>query len=206
MPAYIKPEKLKRLLDSYTHFTIVDTRSNDDFLDWHVNGAINFTFSSAENRSRDEISNFLSDKGVQPDEPIVTICAKGKISYKFAEHLEKMGYTNVKTVEGGMEGWSRVYDVVPIATKKDDLVILQLQRRAKGCLGYVIGSKETDEAGAIDVSRYTNKFINAASDYGLRITAVFDTHIHADHISGGRKLAQKFGVKYYLGSRAEIRG
>ncbi len=205
MPKYISPDEFKRLQDREGDFTLVDTRGTQDFNEWHAKGAVNFPFSSSEDMTRDEISNFTSDEGIGPDDLVVTICAKGVTSFEFAEELEEMGYEDVVTVKGGMEAWSGVYDVVPIATTADDLVILQMQRRAKGCLGYLVGSKKSGLAAAVDVSRYTYKFIEAAGERGLKITNVFDTHIHADHISGGRYLAERLNIPYHLGKEARGR-
>jgi glyoxylase-like metal-dependent hydrolase (beta-lactamase superfamily II) len=56
------------------------------------------------------------------------------------------------------------------------------------------------------VSRHTDEFRDAAAAHGYEITHVFDTHIHADHISGGRRLADELGDPYHLGERARKRG
>lgn len=41
-------------------------------------------------------------------------------------------------------------------------------------------------------------FIDEAARQDVRITHVIDTHVHADHFSGGRALAEKTGAKYCL--------
>ncbi|MHC3439505.1 MBL fold metallo-hydrolase [Natrialbaceae archaeon A-gly3] len=87
----------------------------------------------------------------------------------------------------GYRGWGQVYDVVPIATRRDNLEILQLQRRGKGCLGYIVGCRQTGEAAAIDVTRYNQQFVKATRDHGFRIEAVLETHIHADHLMMGAR-------------------
>jgi len=202
VPELIDPEKLKALQDSNEDYYIIDTRSATDFDEWHIKQGLNYKFSSEDNLDRQKLLRFLSDNDINNDDSVITVCAKGKTSLDFAEVLEDIGYSDVYTLEGGMEAWSGVYDTVPIATTESDLIILQLQRRAKGCLGYLVGSKSTGEAAAIDVSRYFKKFISAASDYGFKIVHVLDTHIHADHISGGRVLADKLNTPYYLGSEA----
>ena len=43
----------------------------------------------------------------------------------------------------------------------------------------------------------------AAKDTGMRILYVVDTHIHADHASAGRRLAEAAGAKYVLFAGAE---
>jgi len=85
-------------------------------------------------------------------------------------------------------------------------VVRQVQRRAKGCLGYVVGSKEVGEAVVVDATRQTDQFKVAAQDAGLSIARVLDTHVHADHISGSPTLADEVGVPYHLGDAARERG
>lgn len=41
-------------------------------------------------------------------------------------------------------------------------------------------------------------FIDEAAKQDVKITHVIDTHVHADHFSGGRALAEKTGAKYCL--------
>jgi len=76
--------------------------------------------------------------------PVVAICGKGLTSTPFAFELDEHGYDDISVVTGGMEEWSKLYEVVPIETSSDDLVVRQVQRRAKGCLGYVVGSRRLE--------------------------------------------------------------
>jgi len=46
-------------------------------------------------------------------------------------------------------------------------------------------------------------YVEEAEKVGLNIVYVIDTHLHADHVSGGRKLAEKTGAKYVLHSSAD---
>lgn len=46
-------------------------------------------------------------------------------------------------------------------------------------------------------------YVSEASRLGLNIVYVIDTHLHADHVSGARSLAEKTGAKYVLHSSAE---
>lgn len=47
-------------------------------------------------------------------------------------------------------------------------------------------------------------YIEEAKKLGLNIEYVFDTHLHADHISGGRKLAEQTEAKYILHSSVDV--
>lgn len=46
-------------------------------------------------------------------------------------------------------------------------------------------------------------YIEEAKKLGMNIKFVIDTHLHADHVSGGRKLVEKTGAKYVLHSTAD---
>lgn len=46
-------------------------------------------------------------------------------------------------------------------------------------------------------------YIEESEKLGMKIVYVIDTHLHADHVSGGRKLAEKTGAKYVLHSSAD---
>ncbi|MBX3356904.1 MAG: MBL fold metallo-hydrolase [Phycisphaeraceae bacterium] len=63
---------------------------------------------------------------------------------------------------------------------------------------YLIGCQRTGEAIVIDPERDADRYIAAARAEGLRITAVAETHIHADYLSGARELAERTGAKVYL--------
>lgn len=66
-------------------------------------------------------------------------------------------------------------------------------------LSYFFGCGSQGEAVAIDVvSGDEAWFVEQAAAANVRITHVIDTHIHADHLSGGRKLAQLAGARYCL--------
>ncbi|MFP4201907.1 MAG: MBL fold metallo-hydrolase [Candidatus Acetothermia bacterium] len=205
MSHLIEADVLKDKLDGSKDFFILDTRPKDDYEEWHIAGAMSFPHSREDEVDQGKLEKLRNELGAKPEEEIVTVCARGVTSADLAEKLREEGYEDVKTLENGMRAWSGVYDLVPIATEDRDLVILQLQRRAKGCLGYIAGSRKAGTAAAFDVSQYTGEFVNAASKFGLKITRVFDTHIHADHISGGRKLARELSVPYHLGSEAKER-
>ncbi|MBA3533266.1 MAG: MBL fold metallo-hydrolase, partial [Ardenticatenales bacterium] len=63
---------------------------------------------------------------------------------------------------------------------------------------YLVGCAATGEALIIDPNREVEQYIAAAAREGLRITAVTETHIHADFLSGARELADKTGARLYL--------
>src|SRR5580765_2043442 len=63
---------------------------------------------------------------------------------------------------------------------------------------YLIGCQKTGEAIVIDPERDVDRYIAISKAEGLRITAVAETHIHADFLSGTREMAERTGAKVYL--------
>src|SRR6266704_5748229 len=66
-----------------------------------------------------------------------------------------------------------------------------------GCGGRATGAV-VDPVGAIE------PYLRAAEAAGMRIHFVIDTHVHADHLSAGRQLAQASGAEYVLAEHADV--
>ena len=66
-------------------------------------------------------------------------------------------------------------------------------------LSYIFGCGSCHVGVAVDpVLGDEQWFIDEAARQDVKITHVIDTHVHADHISGGRKLAELTGARYCL--------
>ena len=67
---------------------------------------------------------------------------------------------------------------------------------------YLIGCQKTGEAVVIDPERDIDRYVKAAEAEGLTITAVADTHIHADYLTGAREFAER-GVTVYVSDEGD---
>lgn len=63
---------------------------------------------------------------------------------------------------------------------------------------YIIGCQATGEAIVVDPNRDIDQYLVAATQEGVRITHVTETHIHADFVSGSRELAERTGARLLL--------
>ncbi len=70
-----------------------------------------------------------------------------------------------------------------------------------GNSAYLIGSHETKKGILIDPLRDVDRYLHAASELGLTLTHVLDTHLHADFVSGNREIATQTGA--VIGASAE---
>ena len=112
-----------------------------------------------------------------------------------AEMLSDAGL-DVSYLEGGMKEWSSYLEPIKVGDLSGGGELYQFVRLGKGCLSYMVVSD--GEAAIIDAVRFKDVFINFAKEKNVEIKHVFDTHLHADHISGGRHIANEIGAKYYL--------
>ena len=72
-----------------------------------------------------------------------------------------------------------------------------------GCLAhasYLLASE--GEAVVVDPQRDVEIYVKAAEANGVSIRHIFETHLHADFVSGHRELAARTGAKIYIGAQA----
>ena len=186
----IDPEELKKKIDNNENVFLLDVRTPQEYEAWRI------SYEKYDNPKLIPVDRlFMNDptllKEIPKEKEIVTVCAHGQRSMIAAKLLHQLGY-NVKSVKGGMAGWNKVYDIAQIPVPKEaPFKIWQIRRISKGCIGYIISSKENKTAIVIDPSREIyESFLKIAQDNELQITQILDTHQHADHVSGILKLVK----------------
>ena len=63
---------------------------------------------------------------------------------------------------------------------------------------YLIGCQRSGEAIIVDPERDLDRYFAVAAENGFKLTAVAETHIHADYLSGARELVERHGATAYL--------
>jgi hydroxyacylglutathione hydrolase len=72
-----------------------------------------------------------------------------------------------------------------------------------GCLAHASYLLASDgEAVVVDPQRDVELYLKAAAEQGATIRHIFETHLHADFISGHRELAARTGAKIYMGAQS----
>lgn len=175
---------------------ILDVRNESDFNDWKIEGVSFEHLNVPYFELLDGVDEIIEK--IPTNKDVLVVCAKEGSSVMVAEMLSDAGL-NVSYLKGGMKAWSEHLEPVKVGDLKDGGEIYQFVRIGKGCLSYLVVSN--GEAAVIDATRMTDIFLNFAERLGAKITHVFDTHLHADHISGGRTIAEKAGATYWLPSK-----
>jgi glyoxylase-like metal-dependent hydrolase (beta-lactamase superfamily II)/rhodanese-related sulfurtransferase len=207
MPVW-SPAELYRHLNEGSQFAILDVRNQSEFNAWKIEGKgsihtvnipyydlldlqdVNEELATAVVRA---IPERLKDK-LRRSEPILAVCARGETSPHVAEGLRRLGY-QAFNLEGGMAAWGDHYEMRAVEETRR-LSILQISRPARGCLSYLLASG--GEAMVVDAARHIDIYTRIAAERGWRVTGVLDTHLQADHLSGGVALARALGVDYWL--------
>ena len=92
----ITAEEAKQIMDSEEGYIILDVRTQEEYDQGHIPGAVLIPNTEIEARAKDE----LPDK----DQLILVYCRSGNRSKKAAEILVELGYTNIKEF-GGIIDW-----------------------------------------------------------------------------------------------------
>jgi glyoxylase-like metal-dependent hydrolase (beta-lactamase superfamily II) len=138
---------------------------------------------------------------VASDAPVVTVCAAGRTSQLAAEQLAERGVPAL-SLEGGMKAWSLAWNTAEVPLSGSEARVIQVRRTGKGCLSYLIGAGS--EAFVIDASLDPQVYLDLARTHGWQITSVLDTHIHADHLSRSRQLAERSGAMLFLPDQQRV--
>src|SRR5262245_11013408 len=80
----------------------------------------------------------------------------------------------------------------------------QILNERCGCASYLIASRKTNEAAIIDPAIETEAYEALLLERNFHLRYVIDTHIHADHVSGARRLAAAHGAQLCLHESARV--
>ena len=89
---------------------IVDVREEEEFLLGHIGGAKRISPDSLEKSIRDVVPDLAT--------PIVVYCATGDRCASVANRLQRMGYQDISTLKGGLQGWLEAGGLVECLAEK----------------------------------------------------------------------------------------
>jgi glyoxylase-like metal-dependent hydrolase (beta-lactamase superfamily II) len=194
----ISVETLRTWMEEGHPVTILDVRPTAERVEWAIPGSVHVDAYRALNEYD---PHALDAVEVAADIPVVTVCGAGKTSQLAAEQLAARGVPAL-SLEGGMKAWSLAWNTAEVPLPGSEACVIQVRRTGKGCLSYFIGVGS--EAFVIDASLDPQIYLDLARSRGWQITSVFDTHIHADHLSRSRQLAERSGAMLFLPDQRRV--
>jgi rhodanese-related sulfurtransferase len=89
--------EVKRRGDAGERFLLIDVREDSEWANGHLPGAVHMGKGIIER----DIEQRVPDTGAK----LILYCGGGFRSALAADNLQKMGYTNVESMDGGWKGW-----------------------------------------------------------------------------------------------------
>jgi glyoxylase-like metal-dependent hydrolase (beta-lactamase superfamily II) len=190
----ISTKELQDLLAAGQSVTVVDIRTPAD-REWSIPGSVQVdAYDAVKSGSLGPLADLDFPTGL-----VVTVCGTGRTAATATDLLRAWGVQAV-TLKGGMRAWSLAWNTAQATISGCEIV--QIRRTGKGCLSYIVESDA--EAVVIDASLDPGVYIELLRERGWRLVAVMDTHIHADHLSRSRLLAQQQHVALWLPAQSRI--
>jgi len=90
-------DEVKARMDRGPKFVLIDVREESEFAKDHLPGAIHM--------GKGVIERDIEGRVPDPGTPLVLYCGGGFRSALAADNLQKMGYRNVLSMDGGIRGW-----------------------------------------------------------------------------------------------------
>jgi len=122
------------------------------------------------------------------DRPIVVYDHLGFRARRAVEFLSQSGFGGVAALEGGLEEYARVADPslprYPVDDPASRVYLRQVVRPDSGCLSYFVGDLDERLAVVIDPARDLGPYRALLAEGGWRVTAIVESHTHADHLAG----------------------
>jgi len=197
--------KLLARVDAGEPLLLLDVRNDDEFETWRFEGRR--PLETVHIPYFDFIEDAEGSAARLPrGREIVVLCAQGGSSAMVVDILRDAGVA-ARNVAGGMVAYGEYLDPVkvPLEDEAASWELWQVNRRGKGCLSYVVRSGR--DAIVVDPSRDAVWYARFVRRLGAAIVRVLDTHVHADHLSGGPALAARSGAPYFVsaGTGFELR-
>jgi glyoxylase-like metal-dependent hydrolase (beta-lactamase superfamily II)/rhodanese-related sulfurtransferase len=83
------------------------------------------------------------------------------------------------------------------------MIFQQFRHEEGGCLSYLLGCTQRQVCAVVDPQIDIDRYLAYATDHGMKITHIFETHAQADHLSGAQRLAAATGAPVHYHESAE---
>jgi len=194
----IAASELERELRESRAIAVLDVRSKADASAWPLpTGDVPLISIPLADLQGDHAAALARLPGV----PLRVICSRGNSSRRAVAELAAHGI-EATNVNGGMQAWGALLTASPLTVGA--ATVVQFRREARGCLSYLVCGEH--DALAVDPAPAIEAYLDEARDRGVRITVVLDTHVHADHVSGARALADATDAALHMSAAALARG
>ncbi len=144
--------------------------------------------------------------GLPRDRPIVAYDQFGARARQAAELLQDRGFPLAAALEGGIDEYARIADPgVPRYDREAgslDLLVRQIPRPDTGCLAYFLADPVERAGVLVDPGIDVAPYVQLLRDGDWTLSAIVETHTHADHLAGHARLHESTGAPIYVSHRS----
>jgi glyoxylase-like metal-dependent hydrolase (beta-lactamase superfamily II) len=192
----IGPRELRRLLEGPSAPYLLDVRADTERKIVHIPGDHHIPLHA--------LAGSLSS--LPRDRPVVAYDHVGFLARQAVSLLQERGFPFTAALEGGLDEYSRIAD--PGIARYDldlrgvDVVLRQIPRPDSGCLAYFVGDPDAKVGVMVDPGREVAGYLDFLRQEGWRLSAIVETHTHADHLAGHAPLHAKTDAPIYVSHRS----
>ena len=206
-PPEIAPGELHERLRAGEAVPVLDLRDRDEVEEWPIEGAdaVQVPYARAVQA---QVSGDVADLVEGLAEPVVVVCPVGEASAEVAGFLRDAGVA-ASNLAGGMEAWARLLVAHELDLDARGVAgparVVQYERPSSGCLSYLV--HDGDVGAVVDPLRtFAGRYVADADELDVELRYAVDTHVHADHFSGVRAVADRVDAEVVVPGGARDRG
>ncbi len=169
----------------------IDVRERAEYAQAHVPGAILMPMGQLASRLRE----------IDRSARVHVICATGNRSRAMTDLLVAAGF-DAASVTGGTSGWIQSGRAVGVGSVMSTLTVIPIETPTLGDRSYLVHDGEV--AFVVDPQRDIDRVLALLEEHRVRLTHVFETHIHNDYVTGGFALAEHTGAHYLVNGEDEV--
>ena len=170
---------------------VIDVREPMEYVSGHVPGAELVPMGHLPGR--------LSD--LPKDRTVYLVCATGNRSLAMTDFLRRAGI-EATSVAGGTQAWAAAGLPLVTGRRPTSVTVLPIETPSLGDRSYLAHDGEV--ALVVDPQRDIDRVLDLAREAGVRITHVFETHLHNDYVTGGLALAEATGATYHVNAADDV--
>lgn len=168
----------------------IDVREPEEYAAGHVPGAVNIPMGQLHRRLGE----------LDRTRRQVVVCRSGNRSDAMTDVLLANGF-EASNMLGGTIAWARAGRPIE-QPEVEELTVRVIETPSLGDRSYLVHDGRV--AFVIDPQRDIDRVLEVLEADGVRLTHVFETHIHNDYVTGGLALAEATGAAYHVNAEDQV--
>lgn len=168
----------------------IDVREPEEFAEGHLPGAVNIPMGQLHRRLGE----------LDRSRRQVVVCRSGNRSDAMTDVLLANGF-EASNLLGGTLAWARAGRPIQ-QPEVAELTVRVIETPSLGDRSYLVHDGRV--AFVVDPQRDIDRVLAVLEADGVRLTHVFETHIHNDYVTGGLALAEATGAAYHVNAEDEV--